>query len=744
MALYALATLIIGREVLAHVGTQIANDPGDPLLNAGILHWVNTHVPYTDAWYQFPIFYPSRDTLTFSEHLLGVAVVAAPIEWLTGSPVIAYNVTFVASFFLSAAAMFALAWRLTRSVPAAFIAGLAYGFAPYRISQLPHLQMEVVWWAPLALLGLHAYLETGRRRWLALYGAAWMLQGAANGYLLVFLSVLVAVWGLWFVVAQRRWRDLVMITGATIIAALPLAPILRRYVEAHEFYGMVRGLEEIKAFSADMAALACAPALLQVWGWVQFTCRPEGELFPGVALFALFVAAVVSIFKWGPPSAAPSRTVRIISRLLIVVGAAYLLIALSVWWLGAWVYEIGPLHASSSSVAKPLLVAVCSFLLAIAIPPGARLAARRASTTSFYLLAAVLMWLLALGPRLRFMDKSIGYDGPYDFVMLLPGGDSLRVPARFWMMAILCLSAAAALFIAEVLKRRPGRFATIFVPVVAICVLADGWVTAIPAQPLPPSVPNPSALVGRTVLDLPAGDYPDISSEYRGILGGWKTVNGYSGFPPSYYGILIEAANEHVNDLFEPLQGLGALNVVVRRDAEEYQALVRRQAGVTITGEDRNFTQFRLPAKPARGPGTGRRIPIHSLSSACASTSVGRAIDRNAGTQWICGPGDEALELLIDLGGEQTTGGVLHNEGKFTGNVPRQMTIETSIDGTTWTPAWSGNAWGVALTAAMKDPKTLEMWFPFDPRPARYVRLSRPAQRQQFYWTLAEVEVWSQ
>ena len=203
LGIYILASVVMGRDVLAHLGDTIANDAGDPILTTTILHWVATHVPYTDAWYQFPIFYPSRDTLTFSEHLLGVSVIAAPIEWLTGSPVVAYNLTLVASFALSAAAMFALAWRLTGSVPASFIAGLAYGFNPYRISQLPHIQMEVLWYAPLAVLGLHAYLETGRRRWLALYGVCWMLQGAANGYALVFLSVLIGVWLLWFVVAAR-------------------------------------------------------------------------------------------------------------------------------------------------------------------------------------------------------------------------------------------------------------------------------------------------------------------------------------------------------------------------------------------------------------------------------------------------------------------------------------------------------------------------------------------------------------
>src|SRR5687768_11593317 len=95
LGIYVLASVVMGRDVLAQLSTSIANDAGDPLLTTAILHWVATHLPYTDAWYQLPIFFPTRDTLTFSEHLLGVAVVAAPIEWLTGSPVVAYNLTLV-------------------------------------------------------------------------------------------------------------------------------------------------------------------------------------------------------------------------------------------------------------------------------------------------------------------------------------------------------------------------------------------------------------------------------------------------------------------------------------------------------------------------------------------------------------------------------------------------------------------------------------------------------------------------
>src|SRR5687767_9045620 len=268
-AIYAGITAVLGRDVLARLGTSIANDPGDPLLTAAILSWNARHIPWSDAWWQFPIYYPTRDTLAFSEHLLGLSVIASPIAWISGNPLVAYNLTTLLTFPLCGMAMYALMHRLTTSHAASFIAGLTFAFAPYRMSNLPHIQMLASFWAPLALLGLHGFLDsagppsaepaphrgdttvwagsraeypprTRRVRWLALYGAAWALQAAANGYTLVFFSVFVGLWVAWFVVARRDWRALGMISAATAIAALPLAPIIYKYTTVHAYHSFER------------------------------------------------------------------------------------------------------------------------------------------------------------------------------------------------------------------------------------------------------------------------------------------------------------------------------------------------------------------------------------------------------------------------------------------------------------------------------------------------------------------------
>ena len=44
---YTVITCGFGRDVLAQLGSTIANDSGDPLLTAAILKWSATHVPLT-------------------------------------------------------------------------------------------------------------------------------------------------------------------------------------------------------------------------------------------------------------------------------------------------------------------------------------------------------------------------------------------------------------------------------------------------------------------------------------------------------------------------------------------------------------------------------------------------------------------------------------------------------------------------------------------------------------------------
>ena len=135
-------------------------------------------------------------------HLISAA------SWLGAGPQAAYNVVFLLTFPLSAIGAYLLAHELTGRRDAAFIAGLLFGFAPYRIAHLPQIQSLASFPMPFSLLGLHRYLRDPRPRWLALFAGGWFLQGICNGYYLLFSRVR----GPWICGFQVRGR------GARVLA----------------------------------------------------------------------------------------------------------------------------------------------------------------------------------------------------------------------------------------------------------------------------------------------------------------------------------------------------------------------------------------------------------------------------------------------------------------------------------------------------------------------------------------------
>jgi hypothetical protein len=185
-------------RLFGQFSTAIAHDAGDPLLSAWILWWNAHHVPFVGSWWDGLAFFPLRGSLAFSDHRVGLELIAAPVLWLRGTPILAYNITFVACFVLSALAAHGLTRMLTGSHAAGAVSGIAFGFNPYRMAHLAHLELQAVFCLPLALLALHLFVATSRRRWLVAFSVMLALQGLCSGYYLFFSIPLVGLWILWF------------------------------------------------------------------------------------------------------------------------------------------------------------------------------------------------------------------------------------------------------------------------------------------------------------------------------------------------------------------------------------------------------------------------------------------------------------------------------------------------------------------------------------------------------------------
>ena len=88
-------------------------------------------------------------------------------------------------------------------------------------------------------------------------------------------------------------------------------------------------------------------------------------------------------------------------------------------------------------------------------------------------------------------------------------------------------------------------------------------------------------------------------------------------------------------------------------------------------------------------------------------------------------------------------GSVVPALGEFYNDFPRRLAVETSLDGEAWQPAWEGSVRWETIEAALLDPVAMRVVVPFAPRPARYVRLRSLSQHDVWYWSIAELEIWS-
>jgi len=573
VAFYALVAIAVTWPLVTVIDAELAWDLGDPVFNSWVLLWtggqvlafLSGDVSALNRFWHGNIFHPERLTVAFSEHMVPQMLQALPVLAATDNVVLAYNLLFLSTFVLSGLGAFLLVRELTGSTAAGVVAGLAFAFAPYRLSQFSHLQVLSAQWMPFVLYGYRRYFETGRTRPLIGGTAALVLQNLSCGYYLLFFAPFVGLYVIYEMASRGRLREWTLwrtwiVTGAIALAAT--YPFLAPYfdVRAHSDVG-VRTADEIALFSADTHAfITPSPAS---WFWAERLPgyqKPEGEGFPGltIVLLAVLGVAVGLTRRRRPARDGHHPATRPWQQALVGT--------IAVWWslclIAALVFlvtgglplpvdGVWAVHRQADGVLVGLLVLT---ILLVVVSRGVRRYLRdvSGSLVGFFAMATVLAGLLALGPQISVAGNMIG-TGPYAWlVAYVPGFDGVRVPARFFMLVALFLACLAGFGVAALIRWQP-RLAAGVVVVTSVLILAEFWAgpfrTNVPlaadgyqttprtlhmSEALPPiykiirDTPEPVVLVefpfGPIGWDLHAMFY---AGYHRRLL-----VNGYSGFFP--------------------------------------------------------------------------------------------------------------------------------------------------------------------------------------------------------------------
>lgn len=737
---YAALAVLVTFPLVLNLPSRLPYDLGDPLLTAAILWW-NAHVaPFTATWWDGFGFFPAAGSTAFSSDHLGASLVAAPLQWLGAGPVAAYNVVFLLSWVLTALAAHACALALTGRRDAAFVAGLAFGFNPQRVAHVEHLELLLAFGMPAALFALHRYQQTRRLAWAAVFGAALVIQAFSSSYYALFFTVFFALWLAWFF-RPSEWRAAVPLVVAGAAAVAVLAPVYIGYSRIHDAYGMERLFEEVLTYSADVSSFVTASALSLLWGWTSPLNGGERQLFPGLTILVLAVAGI-ALLRRQRDANLPGR-VATARRVCLALALLFALLAASVAVLGPWRLSLGPIGVSASDMFKPLSVALALALAALALSGTLRAAVRERSPLAFYLLAAMVLFLCSLGPEPTLLGRRILYEPPYAWLMRLPFfDDTVRVPARFGMLAVLALSLAASLAFARLAAAGPRAW---LAPLVLLGIVADGVMRPLSLAALPAGFTLPrEATVAATVLELPLGDIlGDTAAMYRATLHGTRTVNGYNGYDPLYYRILRLALARRDTTVLDAIATHGPVLVAVNAAApghDGWQDLVSALPGAARLGDQPGWSFYLLPRHSPPAPARCAANPVGVAMAAFGGVPVDvrPLADRDPSTRWISPqPQREGDTFIVTLDREEPVCGIEISRGAEGELFPRGLEVATSLDGETWDVAFSGAMGGAAMTAVLDNPHDARIWINLPGARARVVRMRLLASDDVYQWAVA-------
>lgn len=298
-AAYAALTLLLTYPLWLRAASHQLGGGVDPWLFIWTVAWdvhALTNAPL--AIFDANIFHPEKNTLAFSEHLIGTVIFGAPVIWLTGNPVLAVNAIVLASIFLCGLGGYVLGRRVGLSRPAAFICGVVFAFTPPRFGRMTQLHLTTIHWVPFALAFLYGYLKDGRARDLRLAVLFLSLQALTSGHgaaLVVLGGGLMIAHHL--IVTRRldlakRARDF-GVPG--LLFLLPLVAVSIPYLRARREAGLVRQLDDV---GVNAVSWLSTGSRVDRWlidklpDWPWLTQFPDVALFPGVLAIALAIAGL--------------------------------------------------------------------------------------------------------------------------------------------------------------------------------------------------------------------------------------------------------------------------------------------------------------------------------------------------------------------------------------------------------------------------------------------------------------------
>ena len=512
--LYSALTALLAYPLTLHPASMLMMDAPDTHLFMWTLGWdahAFLHQPL--SIFDANIYFPQRLTLAYSENLIGSALIAAPVFWLGGTPVLALNIVVLLSPVLCGLGAYLLARRVGLDPIGATLCGLVFAFSPARFFRVTQLHLATVQWIPFTLAYLHAYLDRGRARDLRIAAGFFSLQAITSGHGASFATLAVMLLlGYRVILGEpvaivRRVRDL-GIAGAALLAPAVLIYLPYRAVQSE--LGLARSLED---WTPRPESYLASPTTLHTWllSWLPgppINDTANAFLFPGYLPVLL-----VAVALWWPTARSDQRAAPATQTGNVVLG---------------WV------------------------------------ASHRRDRWRFYgLLAFVCVWLSA-GTPLHL----------WSWVNGLPGLSLIRVPSRFMILAMLGIAVLAGRGFERLALCVTPRNRRLGAAAVGLLMVVE--FAGIPLQLAQFQVPTPAAErwlsqqpTPFVVAEIPVGTKARFQTTYmlHSMVHWQKTIHGYSGVQAPLHDELFERLKSFPDEAsLGRLEELGVSYVVIHPD----------------------------------------------------------------------------------------------------------------------------------------------------------------------------------
>ncbi len=357
---FTVLSILYTWPLVLHLPNSVTNS-GDPLFYAWNLSHNLTSFPLgIDKIMNTNIFYPTTNTLAFSDTLFTQSLLTFPLLLLTQNPIFTQNIYIIFSFVLAGLSTYILALELHVSTVGALVAGILFAFAYPRLGQMSHISIASSFLLPFFFWRIIKFLSQTTVQnallciltFLLLLGST-IYFGIIAGFGAVIFIVIILIKNKNY--RSELWSKKILLTISFITTLCMSLVILYPYIILRvEHPEIQRSYDEISARGAYQKDFSSVLSSSGVLSHILPSAEGERSLYPTLAVLALSLFGIMAYKK--------SKNIFMLA--LIFVGIFGFLLSFG----PARPFTFGPLDTGYISLPYAFFLKVLPILYIIRVP----------------------------------------------------------------------------------------------------------------------------------------------------------------------------------------------------------------------------------------------------------------------------------------------------------------------------------------------------------------------------------------